>query len=155
LSKNKREPRRLKHNLPVRDARKDLVLHITEADLQSGKRRDNDHCAAANALCRQENFKSARVFKGVTYVMHKDGTITRYITPKNLYIELMIFDRGGRMEAGDYKLTAARGTKRLGHHEKPRGKGGNTGRSSRPVHIVPKVRDDAPKGIKSLQSLFE
>jgi len=144
-----------KLNLPVRDATRDLILHITEADIKGSKRADNDHCAAANALCRQEHFKSARVHKNVTYVMNKDGTVTRYRTPKSLYMEIMIFDRGGRMEPGEFKLQAPKGTLRLGHHEKPKGKGNKTGRPVKAVHIVAKVRDNAPKGIASLKSLFD
>jgi hypothetical protein len=146
---------KLKYDLPVQDAKRDLVLHITEADIKGSKKKDSDYCAVANALCRQEHFKTARVHKGVTYVMHTDGTVTRYCTPKSLYIELLIFDRGGRMEPGEHKLQAPRGVKRLGMHEKPKGKKGKTGRPVKPVHLVKSVREDAPKGIKSLQSLFE
>lgn len=144
-----------KMDLPVKDAKRDLVLHITEEDIGGSKRKDGDYCAAANALCRQENFSTARVHKTMTYVMHKDGTVSRYMTPKSLYLELMIFDRGGRMQAGDYKLEAPRGIKKLGAHYKPKGKG-KTGRLHRVSHhVVTSVRDDAPKGINSLRSLFE
>jgi hypothetical protein len=143
------------YDLPVSDAKRDLVVHLTDADVKGSKRADQDYCAVANALCRQEHFKTARVHKGVTYVMKTDGTVDRYITPRDLYIELMIFDRGGKMEARDYKLQAPRGSKRLGHHEKPKGKKGKTGKPSKIVHLVKSVREDAPKGIKSLQSLFE
>lgn len=144
-----------KYDLPVQDAKKDLILHITEADVKGSKRKDGDYCAVANALCRQEHFKTARVHKGVTYVMNKDNSVTRYITPAALYVELMIFDRGGRMEPGDYILKAPRGQQRLGEGYKPKGKGKKTGKLPKVVHLVKSVREDAPKGIKSLRSLFE
>jgi hypothetical protein len=142
-------------DLPVKDAKRDLVLHITPADIKGSKPGDGDYCAVANALCRQEKFKTARVHKGVTYVMHTDGTVTRYKTPQSLYVELLIFDRGGRMEPGEHKLQAPRGSERLGHHEKPKGPKARTGKPVRAVHLVKSVREDAPKGIQSLKALFE
>lgn len=147
---------KMKLDLPVQDAKRDLVLHITEKDIKGSKPKDGDYCAVATALCRQEHFKTARVHKGVTYVMHKDGSVTRYETPKSLYIELLVYDRGGKMEPGEHLLRAPRGTKRLGHHIKPKGKGGTkTGKLRKPVHLVKSVREDAPKGIASLRALFE
>jgi hypothetical protein len=143
------------YGLPVADAKKDLILHITENDIRGGKRSDNDFCAAANALCRQEGFKAARIFKTMTYVYNDDGSVTRYVTPDSLYLEIMVYDRGGRFIPGDHRLKAPRGVMRLGSRDKPKGKGGKTGKLPRAVHnIINNVREDAPKGIKSLKSLF-
>jgi hypothetical protein len=143
------------YGLPVFDAKRDLVLHITQNDIAGGKKADSDYCVAANALCRQEGFKTARVHKTMTYVYHKDGTVSRYVTPQSLYMEIMIYDRGGKMEAGDHILKAPKGSSRLGHHEKPRGPHKDkTGKLKRPAHLVPSVREDAPKGLKALKVLF-
>jgi hypothetical protein len=146
---------KIKTQYPVKDATRDLVLHITEADIKGAKRRDNNDCAAAHALCRQEGFKAARIYKTMTYVFNRDGSATRYCTPKSLYIEMLIYDRGGRFAPGEHKLIAPRGVKRLGMHEKPKGLARNaTGRPVKSIHIVGGVRDNAPKGIGSLKALF-
>jgi hypothetical protein len=140
---------------PLKDATRDLVLHITEADIRGAKRGDNSNCAAAHALCRQEkNFKAARVSKTKTYVFQRDGTMLRFITPGSLYTELMIFDRGGRMEAGDFILQAPKGSQKLGAHIKPRGPH-RTAKPSRKMHMIEKVRDDAPKGPGLYRSLMD
>src|SRR5262245_21246321 len=138
----------------VKDATRDLVVKITPKDIEGAHRAENDACAAANALCRQEHFKEARVYRGVTYVRLGDGSWLRYITPKDLYIEIMIFDRGGRMQAGAYKLGTPKGSKRMGHHAKPTGRKTRTGKRVSP-HIVENVRAVAPKGHLATKALFE
>src|SRR5215204_5353922 len=100
----------------VSDAKNNLTLHITANDIKGAVRADNDACAAAHALCGQEHFKRAIVHKTKTYVQLKDGTWLRYVTPKSLYTEIMIFDRGGRMQADDHILQAPKGTQRLGRY---------------------------------------
>ena len=140
---------------PLRDATRDLVLHVTSADIKGATRGDNGDCAAAHALCRQEHFVAARVHKTKTYVRHKDGSMSRYITPAGLYTELCIFDRGGRMEAGDFILAAPKGSQKLGAHPKPKGKGGQTGKPPRKQHDIERVRDDAPKGGHLFRALAE
>ena len=138
-----------------RDATRDLILKIKQTDITGAKKKKNNACAAANALCRQEHFKEARVYKGVTYVKKLDGSWLRYITPKDLYMEIMIFDRGGAMELGEFKLLAPTGVKKLGAHRKPTGKAGKTGRLPHTPHILGNVRDHAPKGRNHLAALFE
>ena len=140
----------------VKDASRDLVLKITKRDIETSKRKSNDSCAAAHALCRQEHFKEARVYKTTTYVKKADGTWMRFLTPKDLYMEIMIFDRGGKMEHGAFKLTAPKGTMRLGHHAKPTGSRlRKAGKLPNTPHIVTNVRDNAPKGRNHLQALFQ
>jgi len=138
----------------VKDATRDLILTIKERDVEGSKRKKNDACAAAHALCRQEKFKEARVYKTTTYVKKADGTWVRYITPKDLYMEIMIFDRGGKMDVGDFRLHAPKGSMRMGHHVKPTGKARKTARLPNSPHIVANVRDNAPKGRNHLAALF-
>lgn len=140
---------------PLADAPRDLVLHITPGDIKGAKRSDPGHCAAANALCRQERIKRAKVFKTKTYVEDKAGNWWRYITPAALHHEIMIFDRGGRMEGGDFILPAPKGVQKLGAHQKPKGKGGKTGKPSRKMHVIENVRDHAPKGNSLFQRLVD
>jgi len=66
----------------------------------------------------------------------------------------MIFDRGGRMEEGDYILRAPKGSEKLGAHAKPRGKGGKTGKMPRQMHMVENVRADAPRGRGAYATMF-
>jgi hypothetical protein len=139
----------------VKDATKDLFLHITKRDISSAKPSQNDACAAANALCRQENFKEARVYKTTTYVKKSNGSWLRYVTPRDLYMEIMIFDRGGTMLEGNYRLAAPKGFKRLGQHAKPTGKLRKTGKLPIRPHVVTNVRDHAPKGVNHLAALFK
>jgi hypothetical protein len=139
----------------VKDATKDLILTVDDSDIKTAKRRESGTCAAAYALCRQGSFNEARVYRKVTYARKLDGTWLRFITPDDLYVELMVFDRGGRMQAGEFRLRAPTGVKRLGHHPKPKGKGGKTGKLPTTPHIIESVRDIAPKGRSSLKALFE
>lgn len=130
----------------LRDAKRDLVLTVTAADIKSSKPMDKGACAAANALCRQEKFKQAWVHKTKTYVQHRDGTWERYVTPKDLYFEIMVFDRGGQMNAGEFKLAAPKGIHRLGAHQKPKGKANKTAKLPGLIHVITNVRENAPKG---------
>ena len=139
---------------PIRDARKDLVITVTKNDIKSAKPEDSYACAAAHALCRDPKYKKAKVTKNVTYVLLTNGWWERYITPADLYVELIVFDRGGRMEPADYKLTAPKGSMRLGHHAKPRGPHKTAGQR-KTVHTIDHVRPNAPKGIGAFKALME
>lgn len=131
------------------DATRDLVLSIEEQDVKGAKRRKSNSCAAAYALCRTQKFNEARVYKKVTYVRKLDGTWLRFMTPDDLYVEIIVFDRGGRMQTGEYKLLAPRGCKKLGAHYKPSGKRNKTGKVPTTPHIISSVRERAPKSLES------
>ena len=153
--KKKRPPeQKVPRDYAVKDATRDLILKITQRDIDTSSRKKNNSCAAAHALCRQEGFKEARVYKKVTYVKKADGSWLRYTTPGDLYMEIMIYDRNGDMQKGEFKLTAPKGVMRLGHHAKPKGKRRQTGRLPTTPHIVTNVRDHAPKGRNHLAALF-
>lgn len=141
-----KRPQRPNPNAPLIDATKDLVLTVTAADIKGASRKDQNECAAAHALCRQGHFRSAQVHKGRTYIEQRNGMWLRYMTPDDLHKELLIFDRGGRMEPGDFILKAPKGVQRLGAHAKPKGRGGQTGRPPRKIHVIENVRADAPRG---------
>lgn len=138
----------------ITDAKRDLVIHVTKADIRNATRSENKSCAVARALCRQENYKQAIVNKSRTVVQLKDGSWQRYITPENLYVELMVFDRGGEMQPDDYVLKAPKGSLRLGHHAKPKGPHLKTN-GARKRHVIENVREDAKRGIAMYKSLEE
>ena len=158
MARKKRPVERKRSKRPVdyavKDAPKDLILKITARDIDTSKRKKNDACAAAHALCRQEGFKEARVYKKVTYVRKSDGSWLRFITPLDLYMEIMIFDRNGDMEKGEFRLQAPKGVMKLGQHAKPKGKRGTTGKLPTSPHIIKNVREHAPKGRNHLAALF-
>lgn len=147
--------KKMETNYACSDATRDLVLSINARDIAGAVRKENDACAAANAICRQAGYKEARVYKTTTYVKKPDGSWLRFITPRDLYMEIMVFDRGGKMLAGDYKLLAPKGHKKLGQHLKPTGRKLKTGKPSTSPHIVKNVRDTAPKGRNHLAALFK
>lgn len=142
-------------NVRCTDARRDLVLHIRAGDIKGAKKEDNYACAAAHALCRQEHFRQAKVCKTTTFVQNKDGSWTRYRTPKSLYIELIVLDRGGQMAAGDHILQAPKGSHKLGAHVKPKGKGGTTGRAPKPQYTIENVRPNSPRGRGAITALLQ
>lgn len=146
--------RSTKPDAPLKDAPRDLVLTVTERDIAGADRRKTNSCAAANALCRQEKYAEARVFKTKTYVKLRDGSWQRFCTPGSLYVELMIYDRGGRMAAGDFVLRAPKGIEKLGAHVKPRGPHLTTGKPSRSMHTIENVRESAKRGPALFKDLF-
>lgn len=155
MAKQRRRTEKSKPNYPVKDATRDLVINVTANDIKKAKPEDSYSCAAAHALCRNPKYKRAKVTKDTTYVQLANGSFVRYLTPQDLYIELIVYDRGGRMEAKQYKLLAPTGSKRLGHHVKPKGKGGGTGKLPRIIHNIEHVRPNAPKGYGALKALME
>lgn len=146
--------RSTKPDAPLKDAPKDLILTVTEKDIAGADRRKTNSCAAANALCRQERFAEARVFKTKSYVRLRNGEWLRYCTPQSLYVELMIYDRGGRMAPGEFVLRAPKGVERLGQHVKPRGPHLKTGKLARSMHVIENVRESAKRGAGLFKDLF-
>jgi hypothetical protein len=144
--KPRTRPEKSNPNVTLFDAVAPLILSIEPRDIANAKRGDGEACAAAHAICRQEHVKRALVCKTKTYVWHKDGTVERFITPRALRTEILIFDRHGQMEGGDYRLMPPTGVQRLGHHVKPTGPKLTTGKVRSVQHVVGKVRPNAPKG---------
>lgn len=89
--------------IPVKDALKSLNVRITRRDIQLANTKDPNHCAAARAICNNAGADAARVHVGRTYVKFGNQW-TRYVTPKALRTEIIAFDRGGKFEAGTYRL---------------------------------------------------
>jgi hypothetical protein len=103
--------------MPVKDAKKSLVLTITTADVRTGKGKEPRTCAAARALCRQEHVPEAIVHLSRVYVRKGDQWL-RYGTPQSMRSEIVAFDRGGTFETGTYTLPALQPSVRLGSPRK-------------------------------------
>ena len=143
---NRKPRKRTNPRARLYDASRPLILTINAKDIKGAKPGDEMHCAAANAICRQEHVSKAMVCKTKTYVWHNDGTVERFVTPKALRTEIMIFDRHGQMAGGDYRLAPPPASQKLGY-SKPTGPKATTGKPRTPQHIIENVRADAPKGI--------
>ena len=99
--------------LPVVDAKKHMVLHITEQDVKGADVQHPESCAAAKACRREHHVQEVRVHLARVYV-RKGKSWTRYMTPKGLRQEIITFDRGGKFAPGEYVLSKPNPTKKLG-----------------------------------------
>lgn len=98
---------------PIVDAKKPTMLHITPIDVQKGRKKVPDCCAAAQACMRQMHVPRAIVHLSRLYV-EKPRHWVRYVTPSALRTEIISFDRGHRFEAGDYNLSPLQPTQHRG-----------------------------------------
>lgn len=130
----------------VVDARKPLLLEITDQDVARGDKKEATSCAAAVACKRQLGAKSARVHLSRTYVEYDDRWV-RYSTPSSIRTEIVSFDRGKKFEAGEYKLPIlqpskhAKGIRQGTHSNSKKLKGNTNGRGAH--HHVSGVRASA------------
>jgi len=132
--------------LPLRDATIDLVINVTPKDVRAQGKKSNTECAAAVAICRQQKVAEARVYLSRTYVK-KERWWDRYVTPAALRTELVVFDRTGQFDVGEYRLMAPSEAQQLGYRPSrtnPNKKGKIKARA--PQHVVAGVRDPATKG---------
>ena len=93
--------------IEVRDGTGEIIIHITKRDAVTGRGKPDD-CAAAKACCRLDGVIEARVYRTRTFLLRKSGNKKfweRYRTPDAIRNELIAFDRGGRFEPDDYRMT--------------------------------------------------
>lgn len=120
--------------LPVKDAKKPVLLAITAGDVRKGKVKSPASCAAAVACKRQLGASEAHVHKSRTYLRF-NGHWVRYMTPASLQAEIVAFDRGGKFEPGEHRLA------RMQHYRNtnsgPRRK---AGKKKQGYHVVKNIR---------------
>jgi hypothetical protein len=132
--------------MDVVDANEELEVTITKRDIQLGKTKSAHECAAARALCREHHADAAIVHFSRAYIRKNDKWY-RYAVPPMLRSEVVAFDRGGRMEPGDYTLKPVQPTVRLDapirrktwprNGSRPQ----NGNRPKKPNHMVTGVRN--------------
>ena len=123
--------------LPVKDAKKSAILHITPTDVKKGKVKDPSGCAAALACIRDLGASDAHVHVGRTYLRF-NGHWTRYNTSQALRAEIVAFDRGGKFEPGEYRLIKIEPSRK---GDKSRDKRRNrTGKKRRGYHVLTNIR---------------
>jgi hypothetical protein len=142
---------------PVVNGKRKVLLHISPADIKSGKSRIPGACAAAQALMRTiPNCVKARVHLGRTYIMKDDEQWYRYKTPEALRTEIVALDRGGRFEPGDYELRPMSPSDLLPHKKREkvsrsetnrRGPPNSPSKHPRKLHVTKGVRPSQRAGM--------
>jgi len=89
--------------MPVRDAKKGITITITAQDIAKGVPKSESSCAAAVAIIRQESCTMARVHLSRIYIK-RNGHWDMYNTPGALRNELIVNDRNGEFQPGEYSL---------------------------------------------------
>lgn len=125
--------------LPVKDAKKSVILAITAGDVKKGKVKDIGSCAAAVACKRQLGATEAHVHKTRTYLRY-NGHWERYMTPQSLQAEIVAFDRGGKFEPGEHRLTKMAPSRPLGKKSGPRR---DKGKKRQGYRVVKNIRPSA------------
>ena len=129
----------------VKDADERLVVTITKSDVRSGSLKKAKSCAAAKALCRQEHCDEARVHFSRAYIK-KNGRWLRFSVPTALRNEIIVFDRGGAFEPGEYvpsplqPIARLGADKRRGRPDKRTGRHKSRNIHKRPYHVATGVR---------------
>jgi hypothetical protein len=133
--------------IPVRDADRVIILHISEQDAR-GRSKDPRNCAAAKAACRVDGVKEARVYRSRTFLLIERANgmpcWVRLHTPERLQKEIVAFDRGGKFEPGDYVLRPMPPAGRLGADQRIRPSKQNGGSKKRRPHRLGGIREVAP-----------
>jgi len=125
------------NEIPIKDAKKSVVLHITKNDVNKGRSKKPGECAAALACKRDFGATEARVHMSRVYLRF-NGHWERYKTSGALRSEIVAFDRGGRFEPGEYILLKMEPSRK---GDKSRGQRNGRGRKPRgPIHILTNVR---------------
>lgn len=125
--------------LPVKDARKSIVIHITDRDVRNGSLKKPNSCAAALCCKRELGATEAHVHTSRVYLRF-NGHWQRYLTSAALRSEIVAFDRGGRFEPGEYRLIKMQPSRREdGNRAKKRG----AGKKRRPYHVLTNIRPRA------------
>lgn len=138
---------KLKHMIdgkPVFDAKKKLLVKITNEDVVQGERRSSGACAAAIALMREEGCTRARVHLSRTYI-ERNGHWEMYKTSAALRNEVIVHDRDGKFEPGEYflnpipKADIVRRGKRMGSNKPGARDKGSKNRTPKKARLKPHV----------------
>jgi hypothetical protein len=89
--------------LLVVDATKDVVLKVTDNDVNMSHTKQPGACAAASCAMRLKGVQAARVHVGRSYLLIGNKW-RRFKTDPNLRQEIIAFDRGGKFMPGTYTL---------------------------------------------------
>ena len=99
--------------LPIYDAVEPISFTVTKRDISKGGVKEPDSCAMALACKREYHSKDVRIHINYSYVLEKDHWV-RYRTPNSVAREIVVFDRGGAFDPGEYTLLVPFKSDRLG-----------------------------------------
>lgn len=132
--------------LPVKEARADLIIQPSQADIKQAKRNDPRHCIFANACSRMYGSKSVLFFKRYSYVdmLNEKGerVVYRFENSPELQKCIEEFDEKNLAKEGAFMLRRPAKSRKLGSrkHYKPSSKPRVAGskvkkfRRPKPVH---------------------
>lgn len=108
--------------LPVVDAKRPLVLHVTAADIAkaAASTQEPERCAVARACQRELHVIEARVHLSRTYLRTNKSNWVRYATPQAMREEIIAFDRGGAFQPQEFTLKPLQPAKQLGADKRKR-----------------------------------
>lgn len=127
---------------PIIDAKRAVVIHITDSDVDNADPKKPENCAAAACIKRELHAHEVRVHLSRVYILANKGNWQRYVTPDNLRNEIIAFDRGGKFAPGEYKLVPFQPAHRLGKKRKSGKSKTHPQRGNRATpHVVKDVRN--------------
>lgn len=116
--------------LPIVNAKKPLVLHITKGDLRSAEqnRKDPNWCVIACAARREFGADDVKIHLSRIYI-RRGQKWQRFVTSKALRSEIIAFDRGGTFAPGEFWLSPPPPSKQ---------RGGQQGSAKPPSYMRPR-----------------
>lgn len=131
------------------DAKKSIILKPTKLDIKKAIKKDESQCVFAICAVRSLNADEALIYRTRAYLRF-DSQWVRYIVPPSTALELLIFDRGGKVEEGEYRLIAPSAGNRIGvfrgEKDKKKKPTRKDKRKPRLMHKTKNVRVEAAKG---------
>jgi hypothetical protein len=100
--------------LPVVNAKRPIMLHVTPQDIKTARKFSPGNCAVAKACMREWKVKEARVHLSRIYVRCNEKNWVRYLTPRPMRSEIIAYDRGGEFLPSVYKVVPVCPSKRTG-----------------------------------------
>ena|SRR5215469_4649587 len=122
---------------PIRDAKKPIIITISKSDCARGVLKDAGKCPGALACKRVPGCAEARVHSAYTFLRFGNVWL-RYHTPPSLHTELVCFDRGGRIQGGQFRLRP-RSLAEQRRKNKPRGPHTKKRRDIK-IHVLRDIR---------------
>ncbi len=90
--------------IPVAEAKRRLLVTVTDEDVVKAKKADSKHCALARAALRLPNVNAAYFFRSTAFLEYEDKMV-RFNLPESVRREIVSFDRAQIMAAGVYQLS--------------------------------------------------
>lgn len=125
----------------VVDADESIAISVEERDAKSGRKKDSNNCALAQACKRQHIADAAIIGISISYLI-KGDTAVRYKTSQGIGREITSFDRHQDFAAGkDYVLSKIGRSIRIGTKHRGGKESGKLGKRKRIIHRTEFIRN--------------